>query len=123
MNLFIAISIFFCITQAQELDYLTSPVLKWNSGSVPPLGEGNGVFISPDQSVLMVTSADGSITALNANNGSMIYTSKPAILDNYPSFSTSGVSFGTSKYNGDFAVYAVSHGFVGVDPSFWYVSP
>lgn len=121
MNLFIAILTITCITHAQELNYLTDPVPRWNPVNVPPLGKGNGVFVSPDQSVLLVTSADGSITSLNAKNGTINYTSRPTALDNYPSFSTSGVSFGTSKNNGDFAVYAVSYGFVGIDPSFWYV--
>ena len=111
------------LCKAQQLTYLQSPVPLWaQPAGVFPVGEDNGVFLSPDQRTLMVTSNDGSITALNASSGSMIYTYKPAVIGGTPLFSTSGISFGTSKDIGEFAVYAVSDGLTGADPSYWYVS-
>lgn len=109
--------------RAQELTYFQSPVPLWTQpAGVYPVGDGNGVFLSPDQRTLMVTSADGTITALNATSGSTIYTYKPAMNGAYPVFCTSGISFGISRDIGEFAVYAVSDGFAGADPSYWYVS-
>uniref|UniRef100_A0A7S1UQ76 Pyrrolo-quinoline quinone repeat domain-containing protein n=1 Tax=Grammatophora oceanica TaxID=210454 RepID=A0A7S1UQ76_9STRA len=94
------------------------PEPKWNmSASVPPMNFGNEVALADDQVTLIVTSNDGTVTALSADDGSSLWSYKTEEIPNQPSFSTAGVAFGESEMLGKFIITTVSSGFSGLDPT------
>jgi outer membrane protein assembly factor BamB len=66
------------------------------TGSASPVGPGNGAFTSPDGSIVVVTSKDGSAKAFDTTSGTEAWTFTPP---SATATSTSGVFFSYSAAN------------------------
>ena len=101
-----------------QIDYLPQPMAMWIS-TVPPLGEGNAVAESPDGSIIVATSSDGTISGLNPSTGFREWFYKPANVPGLPLSCHSGPAFGEAPGIGPYIVYGVTDGFTMTDPSYW----
>lgn len=87
-----------------QLTYRESPELQWDA-RVQSVREGNGVFLSPDEDLLVATSNLGYVTGFGAKDGSEIfqYTYDPNTTNIEFISSSSGISFSKT----DFVVFSV----------------
>lgn len=88
---------------AGQITYRTDPELQWNV-RVQSVREGNGVFLSPDEKMLVSSSNLGYVSGFGAKDGSEIFSyaySPPSGSSEFIS-STSGITFA-----GDYLVYSV----------------
>ena len=69
---------------ASALDYLAEPKLAWEA-QMDAIAEGNGVFTSPDDSISVVTQANGNLDAFDPFTGETLWTFTPPLgEDNKP---------------------------------------
>eukprot|EP00567_Pseudictyota_dubia_P013152 CAMPEP_0197436880 /NCGR_PEP_ID=MMETSP1175-20131217/4234_1 /TAXON_ID=1003142 /ORGANISM="Triceratium dubium, Strain CCMP147" /LENGTH=675 /DNA_ID=CAMNT_0042966271 /DNA_START=276 /DNA_END=2303 /DNA_ORIENTATION=- len=102
------------------------PDLRWSTklpgtggDSNPAPRKGNAVAVSPDDAFVYVTTDDGKLTVLNAQDGTETGSYDPNIQAFFGSNikCESGVSFGRVANVGPFAVYAINYQVAGVDKS------
>lgn len=86
-----------------QLMYRPYPIVQW-SLRVKPVRRGNGVFLSPDDRIVVASTNVGKLEALDAMDGGALWSYSPS--DEYQGRygCTSGVTFSVA---GDFLVYAV----------------
>lgn len=99
--------------QAQDFNYL-DPTLLWQGRTTEDTSagvlEGNGVYLSPDNRMIVSTSSDGTLRAFEPTTGEIIWSYVPDNLG-FAIRCWSGVTFsyrGSSPY----MVYAVADGAV-----------
>ena len=114
----IVIICLFAVVVDAQIDYLPQPMVMWSS-TVPPFGEGNAVAESPDGSIIVATSSDGTISGLNPSTGFREWFYKPANVPGLPLSCQSGPAFGDAPGIGPYIVYGVIDGFTDTDPSYW----
>lgn len=93
------------LAQDDGFQYFERPSEIWNA-KVAPVGSGNAVQISPDAAIVYVTSANGTLTGLDATDGSVKFSYNPPSVDGAMIGCQSGVSFYDGN-DGTFAVYSV----------------
>jgi outer membrane protein assembly factor BamB len=85
------------------IHYLASPNITWTS-SISPLLKGNGIFLSPDDHILVSTSLDGTVNSFHPSTGAILWTHQPVPINNSLLSCHSGVTFSS---NGSFFIYSV----------------
>lgn len=110
-----------------RLVQLDGPKPLWTA-NIPPSGMGNECEICEMDSLLICTGVDGSTTAVMPDadgsvGGTVVWNHVPTTISisGTPTFSTSGITFGSNPTIGSYIIHAVSEGLPGTDPSFWYV--
>jgi outer membrane protein assembly factor BamB len=90
----ISIALAFLGVVGAQLTYRESPELEWDA-RVPSLREGNGVFLSPDDGIIIASSSVGQISAFRATDGAEIfqYSYGPNATVEELISSSSGISF------------------------------
>jgi len=88
-----------------DIDYALNPRQLWTA-TASEVGENNGAFISPDGSLVVVTSSDATIRGYDAETGASLFTTQPNSLG-FPVNNYGGVTFSPSR---DFFVFAVVDG-------------
>ncbi len=94
------------------LEYLDTPSVLWSDRTTDDatLGvkQGNGLYLSPDGSMLVSTSADGTLRAFEPSSGTILWTYKP------PSLGVVFRCFGGLHFNDQaptpYMVYAIADG-------------
>jgi DNA-binding beta-propeller fold protein YncE len=87
--------------QGGGLLYFDAPVQEWET-LIPTVRQGNGVFVSPDDALIVATSADGTMSAFDPS-GTSLWTYGPPSIDSASAIScSSGITFAP-----DFLTYAV----------------
>jgi sugar lactone lactonase YvrE len=87
--------------QAGDLLYFDAPVQEWEA-LIPAVRQGNGVFVSPDDALIVATSADGTMSAFDPT-GTSLWTYGPPSIDSASAVScSSGITFAL-----DYLTYAV----------------
>ena len=81
-----------------------------------PLGVGNSVALSPDQSMVVATGSNGTISAFYASSGEQAWSYTPMMEGQV--LSTSGATFGYRQGVMEYIVYTVNE---GSDSPNWYV--
>lgn len=99
----IAITILSTVIKAQD-SFLGSPSRKWQV-TVPPMGQGNGVVVEPDNKAIFATSADGTISALDPDDGKKVWDYQPGSNNSVPLSSNGEVAISNDK---KFMVYSVT---------------
>jgi outer membrane protein assembly factor BamB len=95
--------------QQGGLEYLDDPVLLWTnftSNNLFGLGEGNGIFMSPDGKMLVSTSVDATVRAFDPLTGTIIWTYKPDSVG-FPIRCFGGLTFNYQAAN-PYMVYAIA---------------
>lgn len=104
------------LVHAQD-SFLGSPNRLWEV-TVPPMGEGNGVVVEPDNKAIFATSSDGTITALDPDDGEQTWNYQPSASNgSVPLSSNSQVAISSDK---KFMVYSVTESEDSED-AIWYV--
>ena len=85
---------------------LFDPTVKWSTsipGTSPSIGDKNAVSLSPDDTHLYITLANGGLEVLDASDGTSKYNYTPnPVADGWTTSCTSGVAYGS-----DYVLYAV----------------
>lgn len=119
MNSLLVIAALFLLvshTHAQD-SFLGSPTKRWDV-TVPPMGEGNGIVVEPDNKAIFATSSDGTISALDPDDGKQQWSYQPPASSNSVPLSSNGEVF-ISK-DKKFMVYSVSESATS-DNAIWCV--
>ena len=88
-----------------DLLYLAEPSLNF-AVRTAPVRRGNGLFLSPEEDLLITTSNTGTVTALDSLNGDLMWSYQPEQLRKQGVLScSSGVTF---VPNTDMMIYSVS---------------
>jgi hypothetical protein len=86
---------------AGGLLYLDAPVQEWET-TIPAVRPGNGVFVSPDDALIVATSGDASLSAFD-RLGTPLWTYGPPLTDSASEITcSSGITFAP-----DYLTYAV----------------
>jgi outer membrane protein assembly factor BamB len=98
--------LFFIAGTAMAQDsFLDTPTRKWQV-TVPPMGEGNGIVMETDDRAVFATSSDGTITALDPDDGSKNWDFQPPAGNGTVPLSSNGqVAISQDK---KFMVYSVT---------------
>ena len=75
-----------------EFEYLLFPQSRWTS-QAPPVIAGNGVFVTPDDSLVVSTSNDGTVMGFEASSGNPLWTYRPPPVNGVPMTCKSGITF------------------------------
>lgn len=96
----------FLVSAAMAQDsFLGTPSRKWQV-TVPPMGEGNGIVMETDDRAVFATSLDGTLTALDPDDGSKNWDYQPPTSSNNVPLSSNGqVAISEDK---KFMVYSVT---------------
>jgi outer membrane protein assembly factor BamB len=84
---------------------------KWKS-NVPPMGLGNGIVSSLDSQVVYATSANGTVTAMDPDDGNVTWSYQPPGNGDLPLSCNGEIII---SEDGKFLVYGVTEGNVGED--------
>jgi outer membrane protein assembly factor BamB len=98
--------LFFIAGTAMAQDsFLDTPTRRWQV-TVPPMGEGNGIVMETDDRAVFATSSDGTITALDPDDGSKNWDFQPPAGNGTVPLSSNGqVAISQDK---KFMVYSVT---------------
>ena len=88
-----------------QIIYRNQPAKAWEA-RVPTIRKGNGVFLSPQNTVLIALSSEGTATAFNPDSGKQLWIYNPPTVANEFITSTSGITF-TTNATMNFFVYSV----------------
>ena len=86
-----------------QITYRNEPEVQW-SAKIQAVREGNGVFLSPDETMIMASSNLGHVSAFGASDGSEVFRYKytPNTTDVEFTSCASGIAFGD-----DYMVFTV----------------
>lgn len=87
------------------IDHYDAPNLVWQTQTDVIL-DGNGVFISPDDSIAVVTQANGNLNAYDPFTGEELWKFVPPANDDKAVACNGGVTFSNDGYN-DYLIYSV----------------
>ena len=90
---------------AAAIDHFDAPELAWQTQTDVIL-DGNGVFISPDDSITVVTQANGNLNAYDTFTGDLLWNFLPPNHDDLPIACQGGVTFSTDGPR-DYLIYSV----------------
>lgn len=97
--------------------FLGTPTRRWEA-NVPPMGRGNGVVVEPDGKAIFATSLDGTISALDPDDGARQWNYQPPGSSGSVPLSSNGqVAISSDK---KFMVYSVTES-EDSDDAIWYV--
>ena len=92
-------------TEVELLNYHESPREIWRAFGSNGFRQGNGVFMSPNDDMLVGASEDGSLIAFDPLSGERMWTYRPSNLgfppEDFPVQSYSGVTFSYNNKNDD----------------------
>lgn len=60
-----------------QTSFLAAPEVSWTT-DFEPMGQGNGIVLAPDSSLLFATASDGTIGALQPSDGTVEWSFKPS---------------------------------------------
>jgi outer membrane protein assembly factor BamB len=89
-----------------------TPTEKWKS-SVPPMGLGNGIVVSPDSQVVYATSEDGTVSAMDPDDGNVTWSYQPLGTQGNGTLPLSCNGEISISEDGEFFVYGVTEGAQG----------
>ena len=95
-------------------EYFPEPKLVWQA-QTDVIRDGNGIYTSPDDTVSIVTQANGNLDAFHPFTGEALWSFVPPSNDNKPIGCQSGVTFSTDGAT-HFLTYAVVDDPNGVSP-------
>lgn len=85
------------------------PTEKWKS-SVPPMGLGNGIVVSLDSKVVYATSEDGTVSAMDPDDGNVTWSYQPPGTQGNGTLPLSCNGEISISEDGEFFVYGVTEG-------------
>ena len=80
----------------EPLIYKANPTIEWET-RVQTIRGGNGVFLSPDEQMLVSSTSLGYVSAFDANDGSELWNYVPITGDNEFLSCNSGIKFSSSS--------------------------
>lgn len=109
---FRSLALFVCLAQTltaqPRLKYKEFATTEWVSRT-HPIGEGNGVFLTPDEKILVTSTKPAIVHAFDSESGSKLWGYNPSMSswtgDNYISC-LSGIAFASTE-SFEYIVYAV----------------
>ena len=90
---------------AVAIDHLDSPELVWQTQADVIL-DGNGVFISPDDSITVVAQANGNLNAYDTFSGQDLWMFVPPGNNDLPIACQGGVTFSATGGQ-DYLIYSI----------------
>jgi len=107
----------FVTVAVAELIPRRSPEVIWTA-NIDSASQGNECTIYNEDKLLICTTNNGNVFALQPSDGGAVWTHEPMSVTNEPVFSSSGVAFGSNPSIGNYILHAVSEGFARFDPSY-----
>jgi outer membrane protein assembly factor BamB len=104
-QLLLLLSLVFGHGVVSAIDHLDAPNLVWQTQTDVIL-DGNGVFISPDDSIAVVAQANGNLDAYDTFTGQKLWKFVPPSNNNLPLACQGGVTF-SSDGPTDYLIYSV----------------
>jgi outer membrane protein assembly factor BamB len=101
-------------SNATGLIYRQDPQSEWEA-RVPSVRRGNGVFLSPNDDLVLSASSDGYIACFDANTGNKNWDLPPPVPTGMFPSSSSGLAFANDG-NLDYVVHAVKVNEITDDP-------
>ena len=98
-----------------QLEVLDTPQVLWEA-TAPAVEYGNGVFLTPDESLVLTTSVDGPVNAYEASSGNNVWLYTPPEVDGGVIRCHSGITFWGNN-DGTYMVYSIIDNENGISPA------